>query len=93
MYTTYTTDIEKIIKRIESKGFSSITSQQKKIFLSEVESVEFINTRERFILWILIFVWYRSMTTCVVKMKNGEKIFMDLSLKDINKYKFANFVK
>ena len=93
MYTTYTTDIEKIIKQIESKGFNNITSQQKKIFLSEVESVEFINTRERFILWIFIFVWYRSMTTCVVKMKNGEKIFMDLSTKDINKYKFANFVK
>ena len=87
MYNIYTTKIKDLVDRLKSKGnFDSLSHKQKKVFASEIESIEIINAREVFMLFLILFVWYKSYIYCLITLKSGEKLAIDVSKKDINTY-------
>ena len=93
MYSIYQTEISDLTKRLRKKGdfYYLKTSQQKKIFASEVESVKVITSMNKFQFAWLCFMWFKTYTSCLITLKNGEKLFIEVSLKDINDY-FSDFL-
>lgn len=92
MYSVYTNNIDEIVKYLRKKNnFSSISEKQKKILLSELEKIEIINTREVFVFWILFFVLYKTYHSCILTLKSGEKIVLDITDNEMNKY-FTDYI-
>ncbi len=92
MYSAYTNKIDEIIKHLRKKNnFNSITENQKKILLSELKNIEIINTREVFVLWILFFVWFKTYHSCILTFNNNEKIVLDITKNEMNKY-FISYI-
>ena len=92
MYKIYTDNIDEIIKYLRKKNnFSSIPKRQKKILVSKLEKIEIINTREVFMFWILIFLWYKTYHSCILTLKNGKKIVLDITKNEMNKY-FTDYI-
>ena len=87
MYTIMSSDINTIAQKLKNTGkFQNITNEQKRIFVRHVDKVEIINTREVFLFSLLFLVCYKSYICCAITLNNGEKLIIDVSMKDMNSY-------